>query len=455
MTTGVCSATATVGAQIIRTVCARVLSWTVARRSGGGTTRLAEPRGGGVAILEADPTGHRLHYVRHLVEAVGPDRCVVFMSNQAAGSDEFAAHTDVISASMQVLTTADTHRALLESGVAGARTAGAQRLVLPDGDRYLLPLLLLMARHPRLRLHIRLLLMRTTAIGGIERPRPAMIVKPVLVQLLRIFPQVQILFLTDALGVVARRRGFPGISAVEDPVSPPAEPLGEMPLWLPPVGTNTTTIGVFGVISPRKNLPLLVEAVTCLPDAILVVGGRLEPGVRDFVDTDNHVRELVADGRMIVIDRPLSAQELAAGLASVDVVAVLYNNDGPSGILAEACVRHTPVLVPTGGWLAHVVESTKIGVATPLTASGVVGGIQKLRSDYEVYVDAARRNAPRLNTTNFAAKLLGSEPGTRCDRPTTAGRKPPNAHTAIRQGDFDLNSVSAGEVPGADGFLRS
>jgi len=369
-------------------------------------TRSPASAGGTVAVLEADPTGHRLLYIRHLIEAAGHERCVVFLSSYAARSEEYAAHPGSTSATTEVLDTADTHRALLNAGVSRARASGARKLILPDGDRYLLPLLLLMLRRPCLPLEVRLLLMRTTAVRGPERLRLATIVKPVLVQLLRIFPQIHILFLTDALGVVTTRKGFPGIRPVNDPVLPPGEPGYERPSWIP-ADPKMTTVGVFGVISPRKNLPLLVRAAAWHPEVTLVVGGRLEPDVRAFLGTDARARELVASGRVVVMDRLLSAQELAAALATVDMVAVLHDNDAPSGILAEACVRHTPVLVPYGGWLARVAESTGIGAASPLTAMGIAEGIRAVTRNRKIHVDATRRYAVRINASHFTEGLLG------------------------------------------------
>lgn len=360
-----------------------------------------------VAVLEVEPTGHRLQYLRHLVEAAGTRRCVVLTSERAVRSEEYAAHATSINAATVVLPGTSSRRGLLAAAVSQAHAAAADRLVVPEGDLYLLPLLVLLIRHPRLALEVRLLLMRTTTIGGPEKLRPAMIVKPVLTQLLRLFGQVRVLFLTDALGVVTRRAGFAGVRAVRDPIVLTEEVAHERPAWFPPADPDTTLVGVFGVISGRKNVPLLVEAMASAPAAVVVVGGRLEPDVAQFVDSAQ-VRALISAGRMAVLDRLLAPAEFAAALASVDLVAVLHDNDAPSGILAEACARHTPVIVPTGCWLGRVVESTGLGVATPLTGPAVGEGIRRVARDRPAYVEAARRYAPRMGTVHFTDGLLGS-----------------------------------------------
>jgi glycosyltransferase involved in cell wall biosynthesis len=360
-----------------------------------------------VAVLETNPSGHRLHYVKYLVDAVGSESSVVLTSARATGSEEYAVQLSSAADITVALPEVDSPRAALAAAVSKSLALGARTLIVPDGDRYLIPLCRLLLRHPRLSLEIRLLLMRTTTISGPERPRPATLVKPLLAQLVRKSTQARIMFLTDAFGVVRTRPGYRGIPAVRDPVVPDTETARDRPAWLPRSKPGSPLVGVFGVITPRKNLPLLVKALDLCPSAVLVVGGALEMGMREYVDTDEDVRRHVASGRMVIVDRLLSADEFAAGLAKVDLVAVLYDNDAPSGILAEACMRHTPVLVPTGGWLARVAQSTGVGATTPLTAEGVAQAIQRVTGDRQRYVEATRVHAPRLNIVDFVEHLLG------------------------------------------------
>jgi glycosyltransferase involved in cell wall biosynthesis len=163
---------------------------------------------------------------------------------------------------------------------------------------------------------------------------------------------------------------------------------------------------VFGVVSPRKNLPVLVAAMESAPDAVLVVAGRLFPEVRAYVHGSPEVARLLAEGRMVVVDRLLEPAELGDALAAADVVAVLHDNDSPSGILAEACLRGTPSLVPGGGWLAQVVRATGAGEVVPLTASGVAAGLARVERHREQHAAAIRRAATRLGTSDFTERLL-------------------------------------------------
>ncbi len=358
----------------------------------------------GVVVLETEAIGHRLHYLAHLVGAIGAARCTVLTSGSAVESEEYSLLVAPITGATVVLPEARSPRAVLDAAIDAALRSGARTLVVPEVDPFLVPLLLALLRRPRLPLELRLLLMRTTTVGGPEPLRPATLVKPVLVAVLRLFRQTRMFFLTDAFGVVTRRRGYRGLQAVQDPVlrTDPVE--HARPPWFPPAGP--LTVGVFGVVSPRKNLPVLVAALRDAPDAVLVVAGRLFPEVRAYVDGDADVARLIAQGRMVVVDRLLDPAELGDALAAADVVAVLHDNDAPSGILAEACLRGTPSLVPEGGWLAEVVAATGTGEVVPLTAAGVAGGLARVARDPGRYAPAIRRSAQRLGTSDFTERLL-------------------------------------------------
>lgn len=359
-----------------------------------------------VAVLEIEPEGHRLQYLRHLVDAAGAARCIVLTSDRATSSEEYTAHVAGADVRTVVLPGSRSRDHVLASAADAALAAGAGRLVVPDGDLYLLALLRLLLGRPRLPLQIRLLLMRTPEVGGPEPIRPATLAKPALVQALRLFPQVRIRFLTDALGVVRTRRGYPGVRPVRDPVRQLAAPATAVrPAWIPSPGPGGALVGVFGVISARKNLPVLLEALAAAPSLLLVVGGRVEPDVRGLLDA-HHAQALAAGGRLVVADRLLAPAEFSAALAAVDVAAVLYDNDAPSGILAEACLRGTPVVVPAGGWLDRVVTGTGLGAAAPLDGAAVADAVLRVVRDRDSHVEAARRLAPRMDTVAFTEGLL-------------------------------------------------
>ncbi|WP_433802780.1 hypothetical protein [Actinomycetospora sp. CA-084318] len=345
-------------------------------------------------MLELDALGHRLRYVRLLLTA--SDRVPLLLVPPAVrASPEFAEHLADVPA--EVVEVPDDRRAAVRAAVDTAVAARA-RLVVPDGDKNVAPLLLALARSRPPAVSV--LLMRTVLPGGSEHTTPGMALKPPLAWLLARLPHVRVRFLTDAFGVVVRRRGFPGIQPVRDPVVPDDR---DAPAREPDAPFR---LGVFGVISARKNVPLLLAALERVPDVHLVLAGRCDPDV---------TAALAASGldpeRLHVDDRLLSEAEFDAAVAGVDAVAVLHDNDAPSGIVAEAAARGVPVLGPARGWASSMVTGTGIGevaeVTGPDAVTGVADAVRRLVTTRERRAAAARRARARLGTEDFVRGLLG------------------------------------------------
>ena len=338
-------------------------------------------------------------------------------------SPEFAEHLAGVVDHVERLPA--SRREAMRVAVATARARGA-RLVVPDGDKNVAPLLLALARPGRVEVSV--LLMRTALPGGPEPATVGMALKPVLAAALARRPGVRVRFLTDAFGVVVRRRGFPGVLPVRDPVAVPA---GSGSGSSGP-GSSVTNgsfvtedgdqrpvrpfrVGVFGVISARKNLPVLLAALATGPadDPVapvhLVVGGRCEPDVRALLDSAPDAAALAAAGRLHVDDRLLTEDEFDAAVAGVDAVAVLHDNDAPSGVVAEAAARGVPVLGPARGWASSMVTGTGIGeVAAVDDPADVRAALARLVAAHPRRAAAARRARTRLGTDHFVTGLLAT-----------------------------------------------
>lgn len=356
------------------------------------------------AIVELEPLGHRLRYVRLLLDALPPTQRLLLVPPQVADSPEFAEH---LAGAGTVLLSSDDHDVAIPEALAAATAHGAADLVIPDGDKAVRPLLRTLLRaslrpaRPR-RPRITVLLMRTALPGGPEVATVGMALKPALVAALRRLPGVRLRFLTDAFGVVTRRPGFPGVGPVRDPVAPPAD---RAPRDRP---AGRARVGALGVISVRKNVPVLVRAAVRRDDVDVVLAGRCEPDVRAFLDTDPDAARLREAGRLEIDDRLLDEDEFDAALRSVDVVAVLHDNDAPSGIVAEACARGVPVLGPDRGWIATVLDATGCGVGARVDdVDDVVRALACVLADRERYVMSGRKAAGDLGVDDFVTGLLG------------------------------------------------
>ncbi|NMO90437.1 glycosyltransferase [Actinomycetospora sp. TBRC 11914] len=367
-----------------------------------------------------EAAGHRLRYVRLLLAAVPPARRVLLVPRSVRGSAEFAEHLADVEA--DVVELPESRRPAMALALATAAARGA-RLVVPDGDKNVAPLLLALARSGFRRAPVSLLLMRTALPGGPEPATAGMALKPALAGVLARVPGARVRFLTDAFGVVVRRRGFPGIEPVRDPVEPPAAALeregnpraGRATGSSPRESGEPFRVGVFGVVSARKNVPVLLAALAGARDddaaagAHLVVGGRCEPDVREFLGSSPDAAVLTAAGRLHVDDRLLTEDEFDTAVAGVDAVAVLHDNDAPSGVVAEAAARGVPVLGPARGWASSMVTGTGIGeVAEVDDPDDVRAALGRLVDAHPRRAAAARRARTRLGTNHFVRGLLGN-----------------------------------------------
>ena len=369
---------------------------------------------GPVALVELEAAGHRLRYVRLLHDRLDPADRLVVLSAAARASPEWAEH---LAGTEDVTATVDApgRRALVDAALAHAAARDARLVVVPDGDKNVAALLRSALRRSRSAPPLSVLLMRTALPGGPERATLGMALKPALVALLRRRRGVRVHFLTDAFGVVTRRRGFPGVTGVRDPVEVPVPGEGTRPAgdpvptrWATAAGTRR--VGVLGVVGARKNVPLLVEVAAADPSVAVVVAGRCDPPVRTFLDTDARARALAAQDRLVVDDRLLDAAEFDAALRSLDAVAVLHDNDAPSGIVAEAAARGVPVLGPDRGWVSEVLRATGIGRTAPVgpgSAAAVGAALAALLADHDRHVAATDTVRARLGVEDFTVGLLG------------------------------------------------
>ncbi len=170
-------------------------------------------------------------------------------------------------------------------------------------------------------------------------------------------------------------------------------------LGLPP---DRTLIGIFGVISDRKNVPLVAAAVEAAsPDAQLLLAGQLEPDVADWLAAQpDATRE-----RIRVFEGFLSNDVLDLLVAASDVVTIAQNNNGPSGIMGKAVAAGVPVLSAGSKVRARELAALDAGVNAELNQPALVAGLRQILDRHRIGTRASTAALPTAQT--FADTLFG------------------------------------------------
>lgn len=165
---------------------------------------------------------------------------------------------------------------------------------------------------------------------------------------------------------------------------------------------NERLIGVFGVLSERRNTPLVLEAMEHgRLDATLVVAGAFSEPVRAWVESLPPARR----ERLIVRDQFLDNDTMDQLVAAVDVVPVPLTNNGPSGIMGKAEAAGVAVVTAGSKVRAREVVALGGGLACDLTVPALAEAMRKVL-DGEVEIRTGRSD-PWAAVDRYSATLLG------------------------------------------------
>jgi hypothetical protein len=320
--------------------------------------------------------GHYLNYVRHLVQAFAPLGCeiVVAVPKPALESAQFKMYLsphrprfrlefipsrdETISRWRMILTNARAFRALI------ARVK-PDAVYVPTLDEFRMAQSLAwwLALRPRLsRLRCEALLLGLPAAYGMTRRSPfinKMTVRTMPFDVVHyIDPVVFDWVLRKVGGKAGRRARF-----TADPVEPlllPTRSKARAMLRLP---EHKKLIMSVGIQDHHKGVDYLIGACARwqpAEPASIVLAGPLSPQIRHLVA--NEYRHLVDDGRLIVLDRYLSNEEINACCAAGNLIAAPYRlQPNPSSIVLHAVAAERMVLAANNGWLAYMVPKFSLG----------------------------------------------------------------------------------------------
>jgi hypothetical protein len=310
------------------------------------TRSTAERSSGRILVVEPNPTGHRLVYVRLIVEharALGRDVRVA-LGRDADRTPEYALHLAGLDLG-PTLTASSKDLAELR---ALASSSHADLVVVPDGDAVALTL----GRGGRWDspATLSVLVMRGTAQPS-KRPMlnlPRRLARRALLLAASARPNVRVHVL--ATGWRPPRSLIP---TAPDPISFSASSNDRLQLR-ERLGLNPDRywFGVLGAIDERKNAEMVARAVLASPSrrqGFIVAGPIRESVLRNL--NALAPRFSAAGIELRLVDRVLSQHELDEFVLACDCVVIAYATEFPSGIFGKALLAGTRTITAGSRWL--------------------------------------------------------------------------------------------------------
>lgn len=374
-----------------------------------------------VLIYEPDYSGHRLNFVRLMIEAMSelPVRVVLVADEHVAQQEEYAVHLRNLAGKFELQPVSTALDADSARGYALARLKElprfcrqfqADHLYVPVGDG------LLQAMAARSLLGRRMLpenLQAETILfkGGFAYPQKTYFQRAKAWLTLRgiatgPWSRVHILDPLAAEWIASHRPDLAGRA----PVLPdPAELNPELSrtearsrLGLP---AHEKVVTCAGVMTPRKGAGQLIEAFAKAdePGSHLLLAGKMKGPFGAHVLAS--LQQLRNAGRVTLIDEYLSDEDFSAAIQAADVVAVPYpNHRGSSGILLLAVAAERPVVSGQYGWVGEAVRRLELGIACDVSDAGAFSDAIKhslKNSDIYRHGSLARRYKTFCQPSNF------------------------------------------------------
>lgn len=292
-----------------------------------------------ILIAEPNHSGHRLYYVRLIVDEVVArgDVAIVGVGSGATSSEEWQLHLQKMASRLEVVQCESvTRRVVAEL----AASTFADHVIVPDGDAIISEI----GRSRKWAPHATLTALLMREHGQPSRvPGMALLktnAKRLLVASANSVRGVHVRVLKSSLwaGKVSPR-------TLRDPVSLAAsgdELRKAAAQWA--LDSGRYWFGIVGAITQRKNISAVANALIARGGGPLglVIAGKFSPEVASQIAV--LIDELQEHGVAVRIhDRLLSDLELDSMVAAVDCVVLAHSNEGSSGIMGKAAVLGTRV----------------------------------------------------------------------------------------------------------------
>ena len=283
-------------------------------------------------IVEPNERGHRLYYVRLLIEECYSkgQKAIVLTTKAVVESGQWRVHIGDLGPALAI---SSLGRFTLRHIADVAARERAEITVLPEADRYLPSLFIRGWTGPG---KLNLLVMRSVAQPGSTRPwlRPAKTaLKIALILGLRLHGNIEAFVLRSPL--VARNGPLRWLPEPVTLASSP-EQIGAIRRNLERFGRRYW-FGVVGSTTARKNLPLIIRALPHQADTGIVIAGSVAPEVAATVAP--LLENFQAHGGAVVrIPGTLTDADFDSVIGAVDCIVAAHSNEGPSAVVLKAAV---------------------------------------------------------------------------------------------------------------------
>jgi len=199
---------------------------------------------------------------------------------------------------------------------------------------------------------------------------------------------------TGSAGLPARKLTWIYHPVIDDRgyVAPPRRPT---------LGPSGLRVGYLGRLHPKKNVPLLIDAVGRLDSRVsLVVAGRGDSGLEHEL---HRQAERVLPGRAKFIGW-VSGDDKLGFLAGVDVLMMPSEYECFGIAAVEALAAGTPVIVSDRVGVADIVRARRAGQVASATVESITEALRRYLDDPEArHADASRARPAAISDASFTA----------------------------------------------------
>lgn len=349
-------------------------------------------------LVEPNMSGHRFNYVRILVEYAAERNIPIALLTTKSGHVEYMEKVSGDARDVRTFIITASRAPSLAEVARISQEIMPSHVIFPSGDWAALGLLSTVGW--RGFGFLRILAIREFGQGrkGFVIPLLKTYLRKLIFTSVDLQPRVTIALLTSPISPTKGR-----LARVPDPIEfePSPHVIAELRTQHD-ISREVHWFAVAGVLDERKNIPLVMEALSLAARRVarpigLILAGSQSPATR------LHIEEFgpVMGQPVIQVDRQLTATELDSLIAIADCMVLAHSNDSPSGILGKAVVRGGAILAAGSPTLRRDIARLGDGAYwCPLEATAIAEKmVLAVRSDRQPSSDLA-------GTEEFGSLLL-------------------------------------------------